>query len=159
MPGAVSAPGPCWLSASRSKHGVPAVVVGKMPVLNVVPVFSELFRGSIAISTESVRQWRLQSDGSSTVPRTSSVTWTTRYRASPFQETFAEPEQSVAEVQSSPSQRGDRSSVGPVYSPGDSTPSTAGAVVACGMTVDGTSSSPSFLTSVLDVPVVVTSSW
>src|SRR3954447_4181591 len=127
MPGAVSGPGPWRLSASRSKHGALAVVVGKMPVLNVVPVFSELFRGSIAISTESVRQWRLQSDGSSTVPRTSSVTWTTRYRSSPFHETFAEPEQSAGEVQASPSHSGERSSVAPLYSPGDSTPSTVGA--------------------------------
>ena len=82
MPGAVVAAGPCQLSASRSAHGPPSAVAGKMPVLNTVDVLSLVPRGSSAISIESDRQCRLQSACATFVPSTSSVTWTSRYRAS-----------------------------------------------------------------------------
>src|SRR5581483_6885054 len=106
-----------------------------MPVLKVVDVFSELLRGSMAISTESVRQCRLQSVGGNTVPRMLSRTCTMKYRASSYQVTLALPEQSADDEQGDPSQMRLRSSEGPLYSPGLSTPSTVGAFAACGIVV------------------------
>ncbi len=72
--GAVSAIGPWLLSASRPAHAPPSEVSGSTNILNVVEVFSDVPLGSIAISTESVRQCRLQSFVASSVPICSSVT-------------------------------------------------------------------------------------
>lgn len=131
-------------------------VAGKMPTLNVLDVFGAPPRGSTAISTESVRQWRLASDGSSFVPRTSSATCTSTYSASSDQASFAQPDASAGEVGSSPSHLRLRSSCGPEYSPLPSAPSTVGAAVACGTVVTGTRLSAAGWTSCPAPLVVVT---
>jgi hypothetical protein len=155
MPGAVSSPGPWRASASRSKHGFPSDILGKIPVLKVVEVFSESPRGSIPISTESVRQCRLQSSAPSTVPCLSSRTLTSTCSALSVQVTLPVAEQSSADSHAEPSQRRDRFSSGPGYSPGDSLPSTAGAVDAFGSSAAGTSSRAPFCTSVSPAEEVV----
>ena len=137
---------PWWLSASRSKHGglpwAGSFVIGKMPVLNVVAVFSDWPRGSSAISTESVRQWRLQSVGRDlraehVVVDVHEEVERRRRATRPSRCPSSRPPSRTASL---PTARL-RSSAGPGYSPAPSTPFTTGAAGACGIVVTGTSSS------------------
>jgi len=93
-PGAVSAAGPWWLSASRSAHGGPSAVNGSTASFIVVAVFSLVPDGSMAISTLSVRQCRLQSASASAVPRIESRTCTSTSSTSPERARYAVAEQS-----------------------------------------------------------------
>jgi hypothetical protein len=129
------------LSASRAAHGGPSTVEGSTASFIVVAVFSLVPVGSRAISTLSVRQCRLQSDAASTAPRVSSRTSTSTVSTSPERDSRAVAEQSSGDAQSSPSQRRERSSTGPGYSPGPAVPSTTGGASTAGTDVAGTSSS------------------